>query len=285
MNPEVWPIDGGAKPGEECDWPVVQAAAALIGATRLAKRVEKDVSTVSRWLSGSTKPAQPRKVAAAIVVEIAALDPTMGVLLGQGEAASDEEICAALPALAALMQTFLVAAIDFFARIEGMRSAARSASIPENTLRDWRRDGALIFAGEIQPLGKTVAVVAKLGRAARARIKAAGKRFALWPGVVGDCQAICAAAALAMGGKVGAEPPAPAVLREEMEQFVAWVMWVWVFEVVAAAIGRGEAQSAAAAVGSVWGPLALPSASLWPGGMVLAAFVEGLVWLAWPLDR
>jgi hypothetical protein len=241
MVPEMWPIDGGAQPGEECDWPVVRTAAALIPAARLAKRLEKDVSTVSRWLRGRAKPAEPRKVAAAVAAEVAALDPTMGALLGLGDAASDEAMCAAHPDLAALMQTFLAAAVDFFARIEGIRAAARSASIPEKTLRDWRRDGTSIFTGKIQPLRKTVAIAAKLGRAARGRIKTTRKRFTFWPGVVGDCQAICVAVALAIGEKVGTEPPAPAVLREEMEQFVMWMMCLWVIEAVAAAMGRREA--------------------------------------------
>jgi hypothetical protein len=51
----------------------------------------KDPSSVSRWLSCSCKPADPRMVAA----EIVGLDPPMGALLRLGDAA-DEAIYAAL---------------------------------------------------------------------------------------------------------------------------------------------------------------------------------------------
>jgi hypothetical protein len=45
---------------------------------------------------------------------------------------------------------------------------------------------------------------------------------------------------LALGEKVGTEPPAPAALRELKEQSVASMTLLWVIEAVAAATSLGE---------------------------------------------
>lgn len=233
MEPEIWPTDG--KSGLECDWPTVRKAAAVVGARALAKKLGVAKRSAERWLTGKCEPADQQKVAAAVAACVMEIDPTINALLGLGEVAGDEAFCVVLPEGAALMQVFLAAAIDLVARIEGMRAAARTARIPENTLRDWRRDRALILKGEIQPLGKTVANAARLGRGARARIKAARKRFTFWPDTVGDYQAIYVALALALGQKIGTEPPWPDALRGEMEQLATCMLWLWIIEAVAAA--------------------------------------------------
>ena len=47
---------------------------------------------------------------------------------------------------------------------------------------------------------------------------------------------------------LGVGPPAPDALREAMEQFVAWMTWLWIIDAVAAAMGRREVQSQPAAL-------------------------------------
>jgi hypothetical protein len=276
MPPETWPADG--KSGLECDWTTVRNAAAVVGAAPLAKHLGIAKRSVQRWLASKCEPADQRKVAAAVAACVIEIDPTINAIFDLGEVAGDETFCAVLPERAALLQLFLAASIDFFARTEGMRSAARTASIPEGTLREWRRDGTSISTGDIQPLAKTIAVAARLGKAARVRIRAARKRFTFWPGVVGDYQAIFIALALALGEKVGTEPPAPAALRELTEQFVASMTLLWIIEAVATTSPLAGLLIAIVATGAVPSAFAVSTSESTcpPEGLPLAG--DDLVW-------
>jgi hypothetical protein len=90
---------------------------------------------------------------------------------GASLAVRSAAVAAALPDLAAAMQLFVVAASDLFARAGSTGEMGRVVS-PKARCGDGESDGS-ILDDEIHPIGKTVAIVARLGKVTRAQINAA----------------------------------------------------------------------------------------------------------------
>jgi hypothetical protein len=183
--PEAFRADGGADPGiSRVKWETIRAAIAVVGPTQVTTRMGLTSRSASYWAAGKS-PSDPDKVAQAVV----AVATKAGFLLPDDNGLSSEAICAELPWRGAAAQFFVSAMVALIAdRLGGLRELARTMAIDEKTARRW----LALCQGELRPVGKINAIVAKLGKLARREIGTARRRMALDHGPAGERQAIVA---------------------------------------------------------------------------------------------
>lgn len=193
-DPEMWPADpeGHGDPPQDCDWPTIRAALAIVDTAAMAARMKYQGRSVRKWRDGSRTPEEPRDVAAAIV----ACAADLGLFLPGDETLSDEQFCALLPERVGRLQLFLSAVVEIFGQACGFSRLADGDRVPEQSLRNWRDLG---LKGGLRTLDGMAAVAARLGKIARARISAAGHRTAFDDGLIGHLQAIYAALSFIAG--------------------------------------------------------------------------------------
>src|SRR5205085_2333655 len=135
----------------------------VVGPAVVARKLKLAARTARAWTAGSRRPAEPRKLARAIV----AVAGEAGLTLHSDENLRAEKICAELPWRVVAVQFSASLAVAMFAeQLGGVRALARAVGEAEPTVRRW---GAL-GSGELRPIGHLNGIVAKLAKFARAEI-------------------------------------------------------------------------------------------------------------------
>jgi hypothetical protein len=107
-------------------------------------------------------------------------------------------VCAELPWRVAAAQCFAITMVGLIAECRGgLRELARAVGVDEKTARRWLG----LLQGELRPVGKINAIVAKLGKLARREIRTARLRMTLDHGPAGDRQAIASYLSLLFGAE------------------------------------------------------------------------------------
>jgi hypothetical protein len=182
---EVFRADGGADPGvSRVKWEAVCAAVTVVGPAQVTALMGLTPRSARYWAAGKF-PNEPDKVAQAVVI----VATKAGFLFPGDHRLSNEAICAELPWRIVAAQFFVAAMIALIAdRLGGLRELARAMEIDEKTARRW----VALCQGELRPVGKINAVVAKLDKLARREIGNGRHRMAFDHGPAGERQAIVA---------------------------------------------------------------------------------------------
>jgi hypothetical protein len=194
QQPEAFRADGTREATSSENWEAVRKALALVGPAAIAKRVGLTERNARRWGAGATLPNEPERVAQAVVAVAAEAE----LLLPEDHALDSEAICAELPGRAAMAQCFVAAMTALLAeRRGGIRSLARVMEIDKDTVRQW----LALNEGELRPIKKTNAIIARLAKFARSEIRALKHRITTDHGPAGDRQAIVACLSLFYGAE------------------------------------------------------------------------------------